>query len=369
VLPFPASREALLLEPLDVLFCRGGRPYAAGHAAAAELPTPQVIAGAIRTGLLAAEGLLPGPGDRLDDATFARLQAVRIRGPLLWRNDEPLVPVPADLVWNLKRGEGRRELAESDTPVADCPQLVRLRPLKERPGFVATKDGSPRWRPLWRQEPEGRRDFEAVTGRWLPASSLAAYLRGEAIPPSVLIPSGRLFDQEALTHVGIDPDSGRAEEGRLFGQTVLRLKSDVRLYVEIERAGWKPLPASIAVGGDRHRCRVEVLKQPDARLHGQPTKGHTTLLHLTAAIHVAPQWCAPEWRERMISAAVGQGQPVSGWDWRENRPKPTRTTVPGGSVYFLDGDLPMEPQGGQAGSLDDIAAGYGWTVAGTWTHI
>ena len=367
MLPFPANREAILLEPLDVLFCRGGRPYAAGHAASAELPTPQVIAGAIRTGLLAAEGLLPAAGARIDDATFARLMTARIRGPLLWRNGEPLVPVPADLVWNLKRGQGRRELSEGDTPIDGCPQGVRLRPMRQRPEFITEKEKCPQWRPLWKQEPEGRRDFEPMNGRWLPASALVGYLRGEGVPVTALVDAKDLYDHEPLTHVGIDPESRTAQDGILFTQTVVRLRRGVCLYVEVDRAGWKPLPNSIAVGGDRHRCRVEVVK-PDPRLNAVATKGHTTLLHLTPAIHADPHWCAPEWRSRLISAAVGSSQPISGWDWRESKPKPTRYAVPAGSVYFLDGDLSMEAQGAQAGQLDDLAAGYGWTVAGTWQY-
>jgi CRISPR-associated protein Cmr3 len=367
VLPFPAHREALLLEPLDVLFCRGGRPYAAGHAASAELPTPQVIAGAIRTGLLTAEGLLPAAGTRIDDATFSRLITVRIRGPLLWRNGEPLVPVPADLVWNLKRGQGRRELSEGDTPIDGCPQGVRLRPMLNLPDFTAAKKDCPQWRPLWKKEPEGRRDFEPISGRWLPASALVGYLRGESVPVSTLVEAKDLYDQESLTHVGIDPESGTAQVGILFSQTVLRLRRGVCLYVEIDRAGWKPLPTSIAVGGDRHRCRVEVIK-PDLRLDTLPTKGRTALLHLTPAIHAAPHWCASEWQSRLVSAAVGASQPVSGWDWRESRPKPTRYAVPGGSVYLLDGDVPIDTHGAQAGHLDDLAVGYGWTVAGTWNY-
>lgn len=37
-----------------------------------------------------------------------------------------------------------------------------------------------------------------------------------------------------------------------------------------------------------------------------------------------------------MGAAVGRRVPVSGWNLRENKPKPVRWAVPAGSVYFLE---------------------------------
>jgi CRISPR-associated protein Cmr3 len=39
---------------------------------------------------------------------------------------------------------------------------------------------------------------------------------------------------------------------------------------------------------------------------------------------------------KLVSAAVGRREPVSGWNLRQNRPKAVRWMVPAGSVYFFE---------------------------------
>src|SRR5437868_5767920 len=58
------TRFGLWIEPLDVLFFRGGRPFGTAMRAEGGLPQPQTLAGALRTAMLAAAGF--------DFAEFAR---------------------------------------------------------------------------------------------------------------------------------------------------------------------------------------------------------------------------------------------------------------------------------------------------------
>jgi CRISPR-associated protein Cmr3 len=41
-------------------------------------------------------------------------------------------------------------------------------------------------------------------------------------------------------------------------------------------------------------------------------------------------------RPKLVAAAVGRREPVSGWSLREKRPKAVRWMVPAGSVYFFE---------------------------------
>ncbi|MCF6192454.1 MAG: type III-B CRISPR module-associated protein Cmr3, partial [Candidatus Hydrothermae bacterium] len=41
-------------------------------------------------------------------------------------------------------------------------------------------------------------------------------------------------------------------------------------------------------------------------------------------------------RLRIIGAAVGRPVHVSGWDYKERAPKPSRRLAPSGSVYFFE---------------------------------
>src|SRR5262249_44257698 len=138
----------LLLEPLDTLFFRDGRPFDAANRVSGGLPYPQPLAAALRTALLARQGA------GFDFGKFAHLQQreersvgealdlcaappwivqTRFRGPWLAikkgpREVEPLLPVPATLA----RAEGKRREEETEAKGAPPPgRWVRANPLRE----------------------------------------------------------------------------------------------------------------------------------------------------------------------------------------------------------------------------------------------
>jgi CRISPR type III-B/RAMP module-associated protein Cmr3 len=100
----------LVLDPLDTLFFRSGRPFGAGLRGASELPTPQDFAGALRSFLLERAGAdfeaMRGKESLAGALTAAGagwLATARFRGPWLAevQNREvrkPLFPAPADIV-------------------------------------------------------------------------------------------------------------------------------------------------------------------------------------------------------------------------------------------------------------------------------
>ncbi len=109
------ARIGLCLEPLDVLFFRDGRPFAAATRATSGQPVPQTLAGAVWTALLTKFGC---DFERLAEEVRRRpireavlaagtpewLVEVSVRGPWLARSsvtdgDGPdvLVPAPAML--------------------------------------------------------------------------------------------------------------------------------------------------------------------------------------------------------------------------------------------------------------------------------
>src|SRR5262249_14829738 len=130
----------LRLEPLDTLFFRDGRPFDAAARATGGLPSPQPLAGAVRTALLARAGVDFSRFARLQrherPALAAALQAcgapgwvvqTRFRGPwlALWRAGhdtvESVLAVPATLarVPGLKREEPGLWLRAD--PLAEAP--------------------------------------------------------------------------------------------------------------------------------------------------------------------------------------------------------------------------------------------------------
>src|SRR5262249_51732318 len=122
-MPTSSTWIGLRIEPLDTLFFRDGRPFEAANRVTGGLPTPQTLAGALRTALLARTGF------RFDafaqqrkrhpnvEAALTACKAdpgvidAHFRGPFLaLANDsgpvEPLLPMPA--VLTRARGDGGR---------------------------------------------------------------------------------------------------------------------------------------------------------------------------------------------------------------------------------------------------------------------
>ena len=114
------GRIGLRLEALDVLFFRDGRPFDASARVLGGLPTPQTLAGALRTALLARHefpcgqvrarmgpGLADVPRVLLECGAPAWVVDARFRGPGLGLDDghgvEPLLAVPQVLA----RADGR----------------------------------------------------------------------------------------------------------------------------------------------------------------------------------------------------------------------------------------------------------------------
>lgn len=129
----------LTLEPLDTLFFRSGRPFGAGLPGESGLPSPQNLAGALRTFLLERAGAdFEAMRGKAPAAAFAAagapwLAGVRFRGPWLAevstsKSPRPFVPLPADLF-----AQGGRHL--------------RMRPVtKDLPGWQPPE---PAMKPLW----------------------------------------------------------------------------------------------------------------------------------------------------------------------------------------------------------------------------
>ena len=131
------GRVGLVLEPLDLLFFRTGRPFEAGIRVGSTTIFPQTLAGAVRTALLDQAGC---DFDALARATsvgksfreslaeqssnLANIAAVSVGGPWFLRDGQPLVPTPASLLRDENGG------------------IIRLAPLRgSLPGWLPEEPG------------------------------------------------------------------------------------------------------------------------------------------------------------------------------------------------------------------------------------
>lgn len=349
----------LEFEAVDTLFFRDARPFEAASRAASGLPTPQTLAGALRTTLLERHGVAPAKVGGLvrEGATFAEalmtcgpvvggIAEVVVKGPWFGLGNQLLVPAPANL---------RRE--------KETGRLVRLDPLASPPpGWRPPMDGM---LPLWRW---GRSAIEPVDG-YLTMEGLRRFLEGGAPEASDILPPSAVYAFEDRTGIGIDDVRGAAGEGRIYGIRVLAPRRDAVLVAETTGPArtLAPLvddPAPIRLGGEgryvRARARPGSIDWPDVAAPGDARR----LVLLTT-----PAWFGG-WRPdalRPVSAAVPGYEAVSGWDLARGGPKPNRFMVPAGTVYFLAGGDDLPPVKGLV-APDDAAVGWGHFVEGNWSH-
>ncbi len=348
----------LNIEPVDSLFFRDARPFEPTSHAVSGLPMPQTLAGAVRSVLLERHGVdfvRLGEHTR-SGASFAEalaefgpaaasVAAVQIRGPWFTLNGEVLLPAPA----SLQRGK-------------DSGKLVRLDPLKSPP--PGWRPPAPGMLPLWRY---GQETVEAAGG-FLRLSDLARFLEGGWPKADALIPAKDVYESEDRTGIGVDPLRNAAQEGRIYAVRMLVLKPKAGLYAELSGPAntLAPLaaePVLMKFGGEGRHVVVRSEQRGFDWPHLPPVSGKGRLVLLTTPA------CFNGWKPPVlnpIAAAVGNGQPVSGWDLAKGGPKPNRFMVPAGSVYFLP---PAAHVPAQLVTDEDAKLGWGCFVEGNWNYV
>lgn len=377
----------LLLEPLDLLFFRDGRPFGAssrGESLPAALP--QTLAGAVWTALLDSHhcnfhelaGRVRGNGDSFPQALKAMglpgwIAETRVRGPwfarvplksVSTRDAELLFPMPASL-HQLKKEKASR--------------LVRLKPLASQeslPGWERTrKIGDSRLRPLWHREAAATES----AGGFLTAAGMRAFLADEEVPADTRVDADALFAFDHRTGIGIDPLALSAAESLIYAASFLSLRRDlagdcqVVLYCEAVLPDGSPPEAldairTLSLGGEGRRAAVHRLDAPLdwGSLDCRPSPSRRNVLAvLTTPCPFHAGWMPGVFSGRLLAAAVAGSVPVSGWDLARGGPKPSRFAVPAGSVYFLEGDLENAPLSLADEELD-LRQGWGCYLTGVW---
>ncbi len=157
---------------------------------------------------------------------------------------------------------------------------------------------------------------------------------------------------------------------------------------------WLPQPAVVTLGGERRVAYLDLAEQhelawpaPANALPKVLSNGAKLRLQLVTPAILDGGWkpgwlndeligCPPTAAEcelRLVAAAVGRRQAVSGWDYERNEPRPPRYMVPAGSVFFFEvhkgrldpGELWLASICDQPSDRQD---GFGLVLPGVWTE-
>ena len=358
------------MTPIDPLISRDARPFGTGgRVRSLDWLSQSVVAGAIRTALWKED----------TGRTSEELKKVAIRGPFPIIEGRSLVkdrmylPRPLDIVVS-KEGK--------------IPMVWQITPKEMEPD---ERCNMPFNKGLWPAEPDTEEDFKPekmdafwsvdLMARWLQdgKEGVAANAKGkitliedkdkkesETPKHTLAVPQ-----KDERTHVKLDPDAGTAEEGMLFSTIGLDFVQEITEGKDNEKrrrfhSGQVALTVDFAetkmtlsnftapVGGERRLARFEE-QEKDGSLWACPkglTLGKNIRMVLATPAVFENGWL-PGWIDKdslegelkinekvslklkLVSAVTGRWQPLSGWNYEDDKPKALRRAVPAGSVYFF----------------------------------
>lgn len=376
----------VFIEPSDVLFFRDALPYAPGSSGTSRYifpPSPQTLAGAFRSYLLAASGagwdytkngsqagqkILETIGDTTTAGTF------QMRGPFLGIRKStyimPLVALPADAY----QKTGNRSLYNSYRPL-ESTQLEANWELGYR-GFF----------PLW--PPAGTRQDEPPETAWLDSKNLKRYLDGKDFSIR-----RDLFAEEMRTTIALEYSQKRAKEEMLSTAPFLRMHSSqsdrigLLAQVNAEELGL-PQKGCLSLGGEARAATFEIV--PNSEVYGGNfTTCDVQTTHLKLLL-LTPAWLKSGWEKmstaewslmlgasvkvkRLVTAALGRPLFVSGWDLNKNQAKETLALFPPGSVFYFELESAVSPVDVSdlaftQSPVNDLYAslGFGRVAAASW---
>ena len=391
-----------LIEPLDPLIARDGRPSAIGRFDTTNFPFPSMVAGAVRTRMGSVNGAFALSGNALDELK----ERVHVRGPLLAELSPEdgavehwLAPAPRDAMILKEEEEGAKPEIRRLVPgsLASGEALDSFRDKGLRPLCLNGSGG--RGKP-----PQGIPDF----WRW---SRFESWLRSPGDAPDIDLAAlgAERLPVEVRAHLAIQPGERVGLDGMLFQTSGLRFLHEgpkgssplsprcfaLSLWSRGATVAGRDLDLSAQLaplGGERRlarwsRASREWPQLPPDVLETIVETGRARLILLTPAVFA--QGALPGWNDTARSpwtetipvtatvraAAVTRPEIVSGWDLATGRPKKTRRLAPAGSVYFIElagarPDLRRWCEETWLACVSDDAQdrrdGFGLAVLGTW---
>jgi len=334
---------------LDSLFFRGAKPFNSGEGGFLDSqfpPTAQTMAGVIRAAIAESMGVnwqKFRSGEQPDIAALIGADSddagkLTFCGPYICKDGQRLYPVPLHLLYSSKEDE-----------------WGKLQPAKEK-GSLKTDMGEKRLPEVVKPSPEGAKPLENA---WLDKAEFSKVLEGKS--PSKYYKEEDLFVAESRTGIGRNNEKRQAEPGLLYFTKHIRLKEGVSLAMDVEGAD-DVIPAKmLRLGGEGRMANVNVSDVKHASLNRYGVGNTAMIILLTHGDfggEPEPDLAGAD----IVSACVGKAVREGGWDYKLGQPKPLRSLVPAGSVYFVKGNLStLETHIGNR-----TAFGYGEIAVGIW---
>ncbi|OQX15233.1 MAG: type III-B CRISPR module-associated protein Cmr3 [Thiothrix lacustris] len=335
------EQVTLVFNATDTLFFRESRPMEALGEAQSVFPPPvRTLAGAVRT--LIGEHLGVNWHDFNENHVHftdighgEKLGNLRFEGAWLAWNGKRLYPAPLHLM--RKEGKLFQLTLDKDTVHCDLGKNVRLPKLPDR----KLPDGD---------EPKGSKPLENA---WLTHAGLEAVLQGKS-PLNYICDAKALFASESRLGIARDNASRSVQKGMLYQTQHIRPKAELSIELDTHGLpdGFTTPSTLVRLGGEGRTASIGI-KQTTNILPKADKIGKTFAIYLLTPLYGSP--CLDFERDKnsnptvwkgtlngvaltLHGAITGKVQRVGGWDMAANKPRPVKSLVPAGSVFFCSVD-------------------------------
>jgi len=335
-------------EALDSLFFRGAKSFNQGESGFLDSqfpPTAQTMAGVIRAAIAESmgvnwekfrEGEQPEIADVIGKSSNDAGQLC-FAGSYIHKDGQRLYPVPLHLLYNAK-----------------TEQWGKLQPAKD---YLKTDMGDKRLPKVVESSAEGAKPLENA---WLTEDNFKKALQGNN--PTAFVSEDDLICYENRVGIGRNNETRKTVEGMLYFTRHLRLKKDISLAMDVKGADHIEPAKMLRLGGEGRMANVSINQAADSHLRENIEAVNTAMLVLLTHgdFDGKPE---PELEGvHVVSACIGKAVREGGWDYKHGRPKPLKSLVPAGSVYFVEGDI--SKLGTSIGKRTTF--GYGEIAIGIW---
>lgn len=373
----------VFITPQDVWMFRDNKPFAAGQNFVARSmfpPTPQTVQGFLRTQYLESRGV--------DFAAYGR-------GEIDWANENigytpkngtptfGKLKIAGAFIARRKDNKDNGELERLFRPPLDVqfkPESPEnrhagtFRQFKVEDALTYQSNTFPGWRPLVPPADSKGTDgkWEEANG-WLTEDAFRAYLTGKIDSQTTLIPNREVYEMEERPGIALETGKRTARDSHFYHAQFVRPREYVGLLVGSTVKIFKEEHGTVMIGGESRFGDFDTKVQQPSSLYTNTTGKLRVVLLTPAYFDEGWQPTKGDWSMwvgggKLVSAAIGKPQHISGWDVAHNRPKPLRHYLPAGSVfYFENAEWTGEPFTQTPNNEPDFGAmGYGQVALGTW---
>jgi len=315
----------IVIKPLDTLFFKDGKPFSMGEETWADTifpPFPSTIYGALRTAWFKQnikEFEILKESEKLNTEEDPTIR-LKIKNIAIKKGSDFLFPIPRDILQNKDQELKRLNLSQKKYLTSAGNTNLLLNPTEEVYSYESS---------------------------WIYEVDLMDYLNNDISSFEKPIKIEELFEFEPKIGIARNRITHSSEEGKLYRVSMLRLKEDIRIYVDFE--GLDINKDFFKLGGEgKFVIASKIDKRPNISL--PYITDNRFLLYLSTPAIFNKGW-VPDWIDentltgtipetniqiKILTAAIGRPKFIGGFDMAQGKPKPMYKAVPEGSVYYFE---------------------------------